>query len=197
VYSNARPNALLSLVSFATASPTSPEKGKGNGSVSPLPSRRGKYWTLPPDQCAICASNASYNISNITGGGAAISPSYRITGVQNEQTHELGEDEDEDAMPSYPITTPYITSCGHVYCYFCLSEKMIRAAKDSADGGGGGGGDEASMWECLRCGESVRSCERLVGADKSESGSVSDLEVDGRSDRISDIGDIDAEYSED
>jgi peroxin-2 len=114
--------------------------------------------------------------------------------VQNEHAHELGEDEDEDAMPSYPITTPYITSCGHVYCYFCLSEKMISAAKDSADGGGG---DEGSMWECLRCGEGVRTCERLVGVDHSESGSVSDLEVDGQSDRISNIGDMDAEYSAD
>lgn len=101
-------------------------------------------------------------------------------------------------MPSYPITTPYITSCGHVYCYFCLSERMIRAAADSGDAGGGG--DDSLFWECLRCEEGVKSCERVVGIDgegERESGSASDLEADGRSDRISEIYDMDVEDSGD
>jgi peroxin-2 len=43
----------------------------------------------------------------------------------------------------HPIQTPYVTSCGHLFCYFCVSEKVLQAA------------EEGSYWECLRCSQPV------------------------------------------
>lgn len=94
---------------------------------SKLSSRRGKYWSLPLDECGICAEDAS----------------FVITDTARNTPHE-GE-------PTYPITTPYITNCSHTYCYLCLSERMIRGVDDGVN------------WECVRCEESVRSCERVEG----------------------------------
>lgn len=63
-----------------------------------------------------------------------------------------------DEAPLHGVTTPYQTSCGHTYCYYCISERVIRAVDDGEDG-----------WECLRCAEVIRSCERwTVKADPEE-----------------------------
>ena len=59
-------------------------------------------------------------------------------------------------IPRYPITTPYSASCGHVYCYYCISERLIQATDDGEDG-----------WECLRCKESVQRCDRVDALDGS------------------------------
>lgn len=57
----------------------------------------------------------------------------------------------DDEVPPFPIYTPYITSCGHVYCYHCIAERMMRTADEGLDSG----------WQCLRCAESVKSADRL------------------------------------
>jgi hypothetical protein len=51
--------------------------------------------------------------------------------------------ESKEFATRYPIQTPYVTSCGHRYCYYCISEKILQSA------------DEDSYWECLRCSRPV------------------------------------------
>jgi peroxin-2 len=113
--------------------------------------RHGKYWSLPKDQCAICAENASFDLgleppnpfsiqSNPTPGDGLL-PSHGQAQVAAEV---------DDDVPTYPIYTPYRASCGDLFCYHCLAERMMRA------------GEEKEVWECVRCGEAVRGAERLV-----------------------------------
>jgi peroxin-2 len=75
----------------------------------------------------------------------------------------------ENDPPAYPLYTPYRASCGDVYCYHCVAERMMRAA------------EEEEVWECLRCGEGVRSVDRFVV----DNGNVSD--VSGSEFEFSDI----------
>jgi len=51
--------------------------------------------------------------------------------------------------PKYPINTPYKASCGHVYCYVCISDRLLRAADE-----------DEKFWECLRCQQQVRHASR-------------------------------------
>ncbi|KAG8947653.1 peroxisome assembly protein (Peroxin-2) [Tulasnella sp. 424] len=93
----------------------------------------GKYASLPEDCCAICAEDASSPTASAsptlqTGGSV---PSLSLS---------------SDGVPTYPITIPYRTSCGHEYCYSCLTVRMLRAHEDGDPG-----------WECLRCKETVKS----------------------------------------
>ncbi|KAG9303734.1 hypothetical protein G9A89_018631 [Geosiphon pyriformis] len=48
---------------------------------------------------------------------------------------------------SSKINNPYETNCGHKYCYYCIKSKLIL---------------EDGTWQCLRCGEEVKSIERAV-----------------------------------
>ncbi|KZT19272.1 hypothetical protein NEOLEDRAFT_1142287 [Neolentinus lepideus HHB14362 ss-1] len=112
-----------------------------------------KYHALSPDQCAICAENASFSLAAAGSAGSLISVNADIN-----TTSTSTESTDEGSAPMYPIHTPYITSCSHVYCYFCLAERMIRAA------------DAGEVWECLRCTEPVRSVDRLTVEMEMEEG---------------------------
>ncbi|KIJ70092.1 hypothetical protein HYDPIDRAFT_51693, partial [Hydnomerulius pinastri MD-312] len=107
-----------------------------------LQQKRGKYEALPVDQCAICAENASYTL-NLGYSADALSS---VTSA-NEGTSQPAAD---DEVPAFPIYTPYITSCDHIYCYHCIAERMMRTADEGIESG----------WECLRCAESVRSADR-------------------------------------
>ena len=147
-----------------------------NGPVksSSLLGRKGRYFSLPDDQCAICAYNGSFNLSTLAENDPLAL--YReFGGSTDEQTSQ--PDEVEQGPPSFQITTPYRASCGHVYCYVCLSEKLLRAVDDGDDG-----------WECLRCEELIVGCERVspefAGVTTSE-GWASD-EMDDGSMRLSD-----------
>ncbi|TDL29403.1 hypothetical protein BD410DRAFT_817531 [Rickenella mellea] len=106
---------------------------------------KGNYFSLPEDQCAICAENASYTLANISN------TPYSGVLLDGPSTSASAASPDDEA-PQYAITTPYQTSCGHTYCYYCLADRLIRAADDGEDG-----------WECLRCTALVRSCERMNG----------------------------------
>lgn len=79
----------------------------------------------------------------------------------------------DDEPPAHPIYSPYITSCGHIYCYHCVAERLIRTADEAEDDLG---------WECLRCGDNVKSADRyIVDISESESGSdyeFSDIDMD-------------------
>jgi len=119
--------------------------------------RRGKYWPLSEDQCAICAEDASFSITDphhdIYTTAAVSIPSSSA--------------EPNNEPPRYPIQTPYISSCEHIYCYVCLSERMLRAADDGERG-----------WECLRCENMVLSADRVEGGTSEEARS-DDFELDG------------------
>ncbi|KAF8195735.1 Pex12 amino terminal region-domain-containing protein [Mycena galopus ATCC 62051] len=125
---------------------------------------RGKYWSLPQDQCAICAENASFslNLSEPTNAFTTLAaPSLAHTSPESTTP---GTDTEP---PLHPIHTPYLASCGDVYCYHCIAERMMRAA------------DEEEKWECLRCGQRVESADRLVAEAGSEmSGSDYDFSSD-------------------
>lgn len=119
--------------------------------------KRGRYTSLPDNQCAICAENASFNLN----------PSDRTNAFTAITAIPLpSEDHNPDDAPAYTIHLPYITSCGHIYCYHCLAERMIQAAD---------GEDDDSGWECLRCGEEVQRCDRY-SVEVSEN---DDLDVSG------------------
>ncbi|KIL00589.1 hypothetical protein PAXRUDRAFT_129446 [Paxillus rubicundulus Ve08.2h10] len=116
--------------------------------TSDNPSRkRGKYEALHADHCAICAENASYTLNL----GYSLDAPSSLTSGREETCQPAASDE----VPAFPIYTPYITSCGHVYCYHCITERMMRTADEELESG----------WECLRCAESVRSAGRLEGEE--------------------------------
>ncbi|KDQ64645.1 hypothetical protein JAAARDRAFT_167135 [Jaapia argillacea MUCL 33604] len=146
-------------------SSSSPD-GKGRTTT---PKKKGKYHSLSPDQCAICAENASYNL-NISDPTNAFTS---LTAVTTHQPSSTGPDQpspdpvhSDAEAPTYPISTPYVTSCSHVYCYVCLAERMMRAA------------DDGEIWECLRCGELVRSVDRLTGEE------TQGVEVEGEAESL-------------
>lgn len=128
-----------------------PEKARGIfGIVKDLKSlptgaqrTRGKFWSLPEDQCGICAENASFN-PNLS------EPANMFTVLANSPTGLPSADPLEP--PAYPIFTPYVTSCGHVYCYHCIAERMLWAVDEAGNG---------QSWECIRCGADVKRAERL------------------------------------
>ncbi|KAG2349044.1 hypothetical protein BDR05DRAFT_956420 [Suillus weaverae] len=133
-------------------------------SIFPTPSptqkicapKRGKYYSLPPDQCAICAENASLNVN--LGDAAGVLGSY-TPAFPASSNSDVSDNTEGDGEPPCPITTPYLASCGHIYCYACLAERMLRAADDGSCG-----------WTCLRCVEEVRSADRY--RLESESGNL-------------------------
>lgn len=63
----------------------------------------------------------------------------RTSGPRNEQP----------VIPAYPINTPYKASCGHVYCYVCIADRLLRAADEGE-----------KYWECLRCEEKITHVNR-------------------------------------
>jgi peroxin-2 len=69
--------------------------------------------------------------------------------------------------PNHPINTAYMTSCGHLYCYVCLSDAMLRARDDGG-----------APWECLRCAQLVTWSERaeVDGTSSADDGSIDEYE---------------------
>jgi peroxin-2 len=102
--------------------------------------RRGKYWSLPEDQCAICAEDASFSI---TDPRHDMYTSRSLPNSSSQPAHS-------DVPPRFPLQTPYITSCLHQYCYVCVSERILRAADEGEP-----------TWECLRCVAMVLSADRV------------------------------------
>lgn len=117
---------------------------------------RGKYWSLPLDQCAICAEDAAtaMNLADPSKTLTSLANNYSTVSVPTEPPIE--SDNVEEEPPPYPIYNPYFASCGHSYCYVCLAGRMMRAADDRTGVGPGG-----TRWECLRCGDGVTVVDRV------------------------------------
>ena len=114
--------------------------------------RRGKYWSLPLDQCAICCEDSATNLSDPAAALSSLaSPSYSSDAGPPPEVTEGSEAE----PPPFPLNTPYITDCGHAYCYVCITSRLMRTADDASGIGPGG-----TRWECLRCAEAVSSADR-------------------------------------
>lgn len=75
------------------------------------------YDQLPEQQCAICHDNST---------------------AENSQVGQV---------QSFTVHNPYVTNCGHHYCYYCIQSKLSIF------------GDE---WPCLRCGEKVSTIEKYI-----------------------------------
>ncbi|KAG6821588.1 hypothetical protein H0H93_000097 [Arthromyces matolae] len=115
---------------------------------------RGKYWSLPQDQCAICAENASLNLDLSQSANAFTA--LTSTSIAGESTSSDSE------PPTFPIHNPYLASCGDIYCYHCIAETLIQTADSGEDDG----------WICLRCNAHVKSADRYtveIGSDASGS----------------------------
>jgi len=139
-----KPISLTSLLPFRTKLLPIPP----HNDDEPAPTEtKGPYWNLSEDQCAICAENAAYNLNFADSSNALTALSSVATNLTSE--HDTSGDE----PPRFPITVPYITTCGHVYCYFCIADRMLRVA-DEGDG-------EVPGWECLRCTQVVKDAERV------------------------------------
>ena len=139
--------------------------------------RRGKFWALPNDQCAICAENAIFTL-NLS------EPTNMFT---NESVDLNPSDPTSDTDPKYPIYTPYQTSCGHIYCYHCIAERIMHTAHES---------DDDQHWMCLRCGEKVTEAHRYtVEISESEMGG-SEYEFSSDLDLGTDLSGSMGSYSE-
>ncbi|KZT12767.1 peroxisomal biogenesis factor 2 [Laetiporus sulphureus 93-53] len=152
--------------------------------------RRGPYWSLPEDQCAICVENASTNF-NLNDPANAFSSVDSLSPYSNANTPQPGTDATghSDEPPAYPIHNSYITSCEHVYCYYCISERMVRTAEDRSGSGPGG-----TRWECLRCTEGVIGADRLEA--EAEGSEYESGEEDDEDDLDFDYGSEDMEFTD-
>lgn len=83
------------------------------------------YTNLPVSECAICHDNN--NQASQTGGRTFSSAG--------------------------PVTNPYITNCGHVYCYVCISTRFNMIKVNGED------------MPCLRCGKRLEWFEEFGLAD--------------------------------
>lgn len=125
--------------------------------------KRGKYWALPPNECAICAEKSSLNL--ITH-----EPTSMFSNLAPQST---SSETAENEPIAHPINVPYVASCGDIYCYSCIAEHLMRAADDL---------DKQHGWECLRCGGEITSANRyeieITGIDSgSEYGFSSDISL--------------------
>ncbi|OCH87915.1 peroxisomal biogenesis factor 2 [Obba rivulosa] len=137
------------------------------GSSEASQTRRGRFWALPANACAICAENASTSLDLSNSANALASLSTAASYPSSDPATTVDPTDEGAELPSHPINIPYVTSCGHVYCYFCISECMMRTADEHSGVGPGG-----VQWECLRCCEGVSDADRLEAqAEGYESGS--------------------------
>jgi peroxin-2 len=151
-----KPISLTSLLPFRNKFLPIPP----NADDAPAPAEtKGPYWSLSEDQCAICAENASYNLNFADSSNALTALSSVAPNLAPEHDRGSGE------PPRFSITIPYITTCGHIYCYYCIADRILRVA-DEGDG-------EVPGWECLRCTQVVKGAERVEM--EVEEGSVGEL----------------------
>ena len=75
------------------------------------------------------------------------------------------KENNEDMNASCPIHIPYITNCGHIYCYYCIKSEMINSS----------GNKKKSIYMCPRCSVIVKDIEPYYhyddDDDKNESSS--------------------------
>jgi peroxin-2 len=106
-----------------------------------IETKRGRFYLLPENQCAICAEDASMDVSLLKEINSA---NQQLQGGNPTLNAPKASE-----VPAYPINTPYKVSCGHVYCYVCIADRLLRAVDEGEN-----------YWECLRCDERVYNAGR-------------------------------------
>lgn len=144
-----------------------------------VPIKRGKYWSLPQDQCPLCVESSQFNLTISDLSKLSRSSPGFTSGGPAETTSDA-------EPPACPIYNPYQTSCGHIYCYHCIAEQILRAA----DEGNGTG------WECLRCGQGVKEAHRYVVEIIEGENSESDYEFSSDLDISTDLSGSMGSFSE-
>ncbi|CAG7848896.1 SubName: Full=Related to peroxisome assembly protein car1 {ECO:0000313/EMBL:CCA70233.1} [Serendipita indica DSM 11827] len=134
-------HATLGLLSFIAFLWNGRLAAKGDRPQSYV--RQGPYYRLPETDCAICAEDASIDLSSLAESNSSRSSTYMQT-LSGSQ-HAI----------SYPIHTPCRASCGHVYCYICIGDRLLRAADEGE-----------KYWECLRCEEQVYQATRWEPSER-------------------------------
>jgi peroxin-2 len=154
--------------------------------------RLGRYHALPDDQCAICADNASYDVTHLSVAADSYAAAAALSATEpGPSTSTNAPDATAEEGGAFPLNTPYAASCGHKYCYVCLADAMLRARDDGGP-----------VWACLRCASPVVWSERACadGTDvedrsASESGSEyeftdTDLDTDALGESTESIGSL-------
>jgi peroxin-2 len=146
---------------------------------------KGRYWPLPLDQCAICASKGAQGLDVLQSANPVISLSPEPSESLAPPPSTTSTDEES---PPFPVNTPYITSCGHIYCYNCVAEQMMQSAEDS--------NTVESTWVCLRCSQPVKEADRLlIDEDMESEMNTSDYEFSSDMD-VTDLSGSIGSYSE-
>jgi len=149
--------------------------------VGSVQQRRGKFWALSDDQCAICAENATFSLHLSEPTNLFTNLAVDSVGANSSDPTSYTDD------PKHPICTPYQTSCGHIYCYHCIAERIMRTADEF---------DDDQRWACLRCGEKVTEAHRYtVEISESEMGG-SEYEFSSDLDLGTDLSGSMGSYSE-
>lgn len=130
----------LSKIQFSALLPQGLRVQPPNELVTITTTKRGRYFLLPENQCAICAEDASMDLSLLKEINSSNQQLHANPTVTGDKASEI---------PAYPINTPYKASCGHVYCYVCIADRLLRAVDEGEN-----------YWECLRCDEKVYNAGR-------------------------------------
>jgi len=142
IASSFSPTLFYALLPFSKISDSRLIKTAGS-----VQQRRGKYWALPHDQCAICAENATLSLDLSESTNLFTNVSLESVGSNLSDASSSIDD------PKHVIYTPYQASCGHIYCYHCIAERIMCAADKF---------DDDQCWMCLRCGERVMEAHRYM-----------------------------------
>ncbi|OUM67669.1 hypothetical protein PIROE2DRAFT_58620 [Piromyces sp. E2] len=85
-----------------------------------------------------------------------------------------------------PIHIPYITNCGHIFCYYCIKSEMINSS----------GNEKKSMYMCPRCSNIVSDIEPYYHYDDDDDDDDSEEERGGENDGSSSSSEDDDEIEE-
>ncbi|VEU23545.1 DEKNAAC104452 [Brettanomyces naardenensis] len=95
------------------------------------------------------------------------------------------------------VTNPYITNCGHIYCYNCIVSKLEEFGNDRSEYTDENEvEDDGLHWNCLRCAKPViyckvydGDCEEALGEKTEEYEDETDDTDDGEHQDVVDEGD--------
>ncbi|KAJ3334431.1 hypothetical protein HDU93_007940 [Gonapodya sp. JEL0774] len=129
--------------------------------LSRLFSRGPQPVDLPPNICAVCytrtaeADSAHAGGTGTGGGGGGAGDTAAALAAS--AASAFG-----DSAASNEVHNPFVTNCGHVYCYYCVRSSIL----------------EDPEWRCLRCAVRVTEVTRVVEKVAVSLGDGEDPDVD-------------------
>ncbi|KAL6452275.1 PEX2 Peroxisomal biogenesis factor 2 [Candida maltosa Xu316] len=113
------------------------------------------YTNLPASECAICHDTNN----QAAASGGRVFPS------------------------AGPVTNPYITNCGHIYCYVCISTRFNMIKMNNED------------LPCLRCGQRLEWFEEFGSDDRQVDEDAITIQPEVEEDEEEEVDDFDDEAS--